>query len=376
MMFPSAAIAVVSNRLQVVTSRFSFTPLRPTINFPVSVSAPHGCIQLDCFAFPKFAQGIGDAASRCRWHCSAVPRFLSIWVLGYWSIVFLLILIGVVSSAITLYVERHMQSRVGGTTQRLREFVEALPDAVIVVQDEQVVYINPPGIKLLAAGNEDEVVGKYISEIVHPDSLESTRARLKESTRTREATAPKEHALRSFDGSEIAIESTLIPIRWMGKPAVGAIARDIRDRRQAQAKLKEYEQVLDGLDEMIVVLDRDYRHLMVNRSFLSYRGVSHDEIIGRSVADIVGSEFVHSSTKKRLDACFRGQVVKLEMKYAFPESVKDIFLFPIFLFTMTNALIESPLSCKILRNTSGRHRLYFWRRRRWRVCLEPSPSVS
>ena len=326
-MFPSAAISVVYDRQQVVFPHpLSISALVTTAIFPIPASASPGCIRLDCLIFPKFAQAVGEEVSRFRWHCCAVPRFLSIWILGYWPIVLVLFLVGVLSSAVTLYVERRMQSRVGETTQRFREFVEALPDAILVVRDEQVVYINPSGVKLLAAENEDQVVGKHISEVVHPDSLESARTRLKESARTGTATAPEEHALRSFDGSAVAIESTLVPIQWMGEPAIGAIARDIRDRKQAQAKVKEYEQVVEGLDEMIVVLDRDYRHLIANRAFLSYRGVSHDEIIGRSVADILGSEFFHSATKERLDACFRGQVVKLEMKYAFPE-IGEKYLF-------------------------------------------------
>jgi PAS domain S-box-containing protein len=318
MMFPSAAISVLYDRLRVVNpSRFPVSASHAAGTFSISVSNAPVCVRLESFVLGAFTRELGAAVSHSRSRCCEMPRFLLVWVQGYWPIVLLLFLVGVVSSAVTLYVGRRMQPRVGETAQRFHELVEALPDAILVVQDEQVVYINPYGLKLLGAENTGQVVGRNISEIVHPDSLESARTRLKELARTGKATAPKEHALRSFDGSAVAIESTSIPIRWLGEPAVGTIARDIRDRTQAEAKLKEYEQVVEGLDEMIVVLDRDYRHLIANRAFLSYRGVSREEIIGRSVAEIVGSEFFNSTTKEKLDECFQGQVVKFELKYAF-----------------------------------------------------------
>src|ERR1700728_989544 len=43
---------------------------------------------------------------------------------------------------------------------------------------------------------------------------------------------------------------------------------DFTTRRQAEEKLQQYERVVEGLEEMIVVIDRDYRCVLANRSFL------------------------------------------------------------------------------------------------------------
>jgi len=41
--------------------------------------------------------------------------------------------------------------------------------------------------------------------------------------------------------------------------------------RQRASRLQEFEKVVEGLEEMIVVVDRNYRYLIANRAFLRYR---------------------------------------------------------------------------------------------------------
>ena len=37
-------------------------------------------------------------------------------------------------------------------------------------------------------------------------------------------------------------------------------------------RFREFEAVVENVEEMIAVVDRDYRYLMANRTFLNYRG--------------------------------------------------------------------------------------------------------
>ena len=39
--------------------------------------------------------------------------------------------------------------------------------------------------------------------------------------------------------------------------------------RRYLRKVQEFERAMDGLEEMIAVVDRDYRYVIANRSFLS-----------------------------------------------------------------------------------------------------------
>jgi PAS domain S-box-containing protein len=111
---------------------------------------------------------------------------------------------------------------------------------------------------------------------------------------------------------------------------VGMVA-DITERRLAEEKLREYEKAVEGLDTMLAVVDRDYRYLIANRKFLNARNMSREQVLGRCVRDVL-SEGVFDVIKEKLDECFRGNVVKFEMKYTYPQlGQRDVLVsyFPI-----------------------------------------------
>ena len=96
--------------------------------------------------------------------------------------------------------------------------------------------------------------------------------------------------------------------------------REVNDSlRNSEARLREFERVVEGLDEMITVVDRDYRYLLANQAFLKYRKMTTEEVIGREVRDVLNPEAFDSVVKSKLDECFKGKVVQYEMRYDYPE---------------------------------------------------------
>ena len=238
-----------------------------------------------------------------------------------------------VSSAIRDISERKRTERdLRESEDRYRDLVEALPDAIFVVAQERVVFVNPSAVKLLGAQRSEQIVGKELSEIVHPGSLESVRSRIRNSCETRVAAPPMEHVLLALDGSPVEIESASIPITWKGSPAIEAIARDIRQRKRTEAKLQEYEKAVEGLEEMIVAIDLEYRYVLANRAYLNYRGLKREQVIGHSVAEMVSDGAFETTVKAKLDECFQGKVVTYEKKYRYPKiGERELFVsyFPI-----------------------------------------------
>jgi PAS domain S-box-containing protein len=93
---------------------------------------------------------------------------------------------------------------------------------------------------------------------------------------------------------------------------------DFTARKQAEESLQQYERVVEGLEEMIVVVDRDYRYVLANRAFLDNRSTTKDQLLGSLVSDYLSKETFETLVKGKLDECFRGNVVKYEMKSEFP----------------------------------------------------------
>jgi two-component system cell cycle sensor histidine kinase/response regulator CckA len=104
-----------------------------------------------------------------------------------------------------------------------------------------------------------------------------------------------------------------------GHPCLLSFMRDITERIRSEKSLREYERVVEGLVDMIVVVDRDYRYMIANRSFLNYRNMEREQVIGHRVDEVLEKETFESVVKEKMDACFGGKVVQYELKYEYPK---------------------------------------------------------
>ncbi len=141
-----------------------------------------------------------------------------------------------------------------------------------------------------------------------------------------------ETRLRMRNGAARTVLITAERMELNGESCVIGVAADITERKHAEERLREYERVVEGLEEMIVVIDRDYRYVIANRAFLSYRDKTKEEVIGRQVDEILCKDFFNSVVKEKMNECFRGKVVAYHMKYTYPRlGERDLFAtyFPI-----------------------------------------------
>lgn len=98
-----------------------------------------------------------------------------------------------------------------------------------------------------------------------------------------------------------------------------AVVLDTTVRKRAEGRLREYEEVVEVLGDRIMVVDREYRYVIANAAFLNYRGFDKEQVIGHTVAEIVGKETFEADIKEKFDECFEGKVVRYEVKYSYPK---------------------------------------------------------
>ena len=92
-------------------------------------------------------------------------------------------------------------------------------------------------------------------------------------------------------------------------------------------RLEEFEKAVENLEEMITVVDRDYRYVLVNRAFLDYRGMKREDLLGRKISEVLDPAAFESTIKKKLDECFQGKIVQYEMRYNYPaRGMRDLFV--------------------------------------------------
>lgn len=162
-------------------------------------------------------------------------------------------------------------------------------------------------------------LGWYQTIFSDPQVQASAKARLDRMLQG-EDLRDEEWAMTRADGRQGVVHISTSLIETADGPVhVLGLMHDVTERKRAEERLQEYEKVVEGVAEMIAVVDQDYRYLIANRTFLNYRDVERGQVVGRLVEEVLGKEVFEKVVKHKLDECFQGNIVRYEMKYSYPK---------------------------------------------------------
>jgi len=215
--------------------------------------------------------------------------------------------------------------------ERYRELFENAKDGCYLHDlNGRYTAVNRAAEKLTGYSRE-EILGRTFAGFVPPEQISFINEHFCKKL-AQEGETSYETEVITREGRRVAVEvsSHLIYEEESGVAVQGTI-RDITERKRAEERLRKYEKVVERLEEMIVVVDRDYRCLIANRAFLNHRGWGREDVVGQRLPDLLPAE-QFDAIRKRLDACFEGNVIKFETTYAEPgkgERTLSISYFPI-----------------------------------------------
>ncbi len=211
--------------------------------------------------------------------------------------------------------------------EHFRLLVEQASDGIFLASAEgRFLDINPAGAEMLGYP-PDEIVRLSIADLVAAEEvprISSEVARLADGSVIR-----SEWTFRRKDGTWFAGE---LVGRQLPDGRLQGILRDTTERKRAESRLQEYERVVEGMEEMIVVVDRDYRYVIANQAFLDRRGLKQDQVIGHRAPELLDKSVFETVIKPRVDECMQGKIVQYEMKYTYPklgERDLQLYYFPL-----------------------------------------------
>jgi PAS domain S-box-containing protein len=133
--------------------------------------------------------------------------------------------------------------------ERYRSIIELSPDAIAIHSEGRYVFVNPAAVNLFGAEDPNEIIGKTVLGLVHPNYRELLKERIKRIEENKDKTPPREIKILRIDGSVADVEVATAPIIYMGNSAMQLIFRDITARRMAEEEVHKLTNELKRSNE-------------------------------------------------------------------------------------------------------------------------------
>ncbi len=133
--------------------------------------------------------------------------------------------------------------------ERYRQLTENAGEAIFVIQDAEIKFMNPKGPELSGYSIE-ELVSKPFTKFIHPDDVGMVADRYVSRLKGEPVPQVYDFRINRKDGVIRWGELNAVPISWEGRPAVLCFMNDVTERKQAEEKIRLHGTYLQDLLEL------------------------------------------------------------------------------------------------------------------------------
>ncbi len=176
--------------------------------------------------------------------------------------------------------------------EKLRAIFENCPECIKITSSDGIVLeMNPAGLAMIDAADPAEVVGRKLSDLIHPEDREACRqlhARVLAGD-----SGQLIYRMVGSNGQERWTEASATPLRHSdGRiESVLSVTRDITERRRVEQELQktrqDYELILANVREGIHGLDQDGRIVFQNAAAQEMLGFELNESLGQDSYQLI-----------------------------------------------------------------------------------------
>jgi PAS domain S-box-containing protein len=184
---------------------------------------------------------------------------------------------------------RQMEEELRASEDRYRRLVENANEAILVIQDGRICFVNPK-LEEIGMYTKEELAAKPFLEFVHPED----RAMVGEQHNRRLAGENLQHSytirVLSRNGSVLWMEINSSLITWEKRLAVLVLLSDITERKQAVEALRQseekYRSIIENIQDVYYRTDAAGNLLFVSPSAEKMFGYSSaSEFYGKNIAE-------------------------------------------------------------------------------------------
>jgi len=203
--------------------------------------------------------------------------------------------IRLIGSIIDFSERKKAEEALSESEEQYRKLYELSPETIYIQTEGNIVFINPAGLKLFKAKNKNEIIGRKILDLIHPEFQDIAKSRMSLIENFLTEVPLMEEKYLCLDGSVIDVEVIATPFLFKGKKSALVLMRDISDRKKSEVALKESEERYRKLFELspeTIFLQYEGKIEFINPAGLKlFKAKNENEIIGRKVIDFIHPDY-------------------------------------------------------------------------------------
>ncbi|MGK7902409.1 MAG: PAS domain S-box protein [Hormoscilla sp.] len=212
----------------------------------------------------------------------------------------------------------------------MQRIAEASPSILYIYDllEQRNIYINRQLGKTLSYSPEEiQAMGSaFMATLLHPEDVAVV-----EQQQNRYVTAADgevmeiEYRMRHKDGYwRWFLSRDLVFYRTIdGWPQqIFGTATEITDRKQAEEALQLYKKIVSSSQDGMAFVDRQYIYRAVNDVYSRRTGFASQDLVGKSVAQVLGEDVFATLVKPKLDSCLAGEEIHYQAWFEFPRKGK------------------------------------------------------
>lgn len=199
--------------------------------------------------------------------------------------------------------------------ERYRKLFEICPDMIAVTVGGRIEYANPACAKVLGETAPSQFVGKEIDLFIHPDDRAQVREQMQKQLETGLPAPAMEIRFLRLDGTTISGDAIAIPFTYKGVPAVQVIARDMTDRKRAEAERQKLAAVVHHSRELVNLATLDGNMTFLNEAGRRMLGIGPQEVESVNIMQVIPEHLVELVESELLPTLMRGGIWEGDLQY-------------------------------------------------------------